>query len=87
MGRSDSPLRWVRREVFGVNQEEMAAVAGVSRPRISRYETGSDQPPFGVLVSIREEALKRGLPFSGDWFFQVPRERGVDPAADEGTGQ
>lgn len=85
MERSDSPLRWVRRHVFGVNQEEMAAIGGVSRPRISRYET-SDPPPFDVLVNIRQEALKRGLPFSGDWFFQVPTERPADVASDEGTG-
>jgi transcriptional regulator with XRE-family HTH domain len=77
MGKSDSPLRWVRRKIFGLTQDEMAAVAGVSRPRISRYET-SDPPPYEVLQRIRAEAKARGLSFSGDWFFEVPvDERGA----------
>ncbi len=69
---NDSPLRWVRRQVFGVRQDEFAEIAGVQRPSISRYENGRDNPSFPVLVKIRDEALRRDLPFSGDWFFAVP---------------
>ena len=69
---TDSPLRWVRRHVFGVRQEEFAEIAGVQRPSISRYENGRDNPSYPVLVKIRDEALRRDLPFSGDWFFAVP---------------
>ena len=77
---SDSPLRWVRRNVFGVTQDGLAEIGGVSRPRVSRYETGADEPPFKFLRVLREEAAKRGLPFSGDWFFEVPRPA-ADPAS------
>ena len=73
MGKGDSPLRWVRREIFGATQDEMAAVAGVSRPRISRYET-SDAPPYEVLQRIRAAAIERGFVFSGDWFFEIPSD-------------
>lgn len=78
---NDSPLRWVRRAVFDATQDEIAEIGGVSRPRVSRYETG-DPPPFDFLRRIRDAALHRGLPFSGDWFFEVP------PAhPNEGEGQ
>lgn len=69
---SETPLRWVRRKVFGITQEELAAIGGVSRPRVSRYETDADPPSFDFLQKIRSEARRRGLPFSGDWFFETP---------------
>lgn len=71
---SDSPLRWVRKRLFGVTQDQMAAIGGVSRPRISRYETNDDPPPFDFLRRVRAEALARGVPFSGDFFFEVPAD-------------
>jgi transcriptional regulator with XRE-family HTH domain len=66
-----SPIRWVRQKVFGVTQDELAAIGGVSRPRVSRYET-VDDPPFDFLKRLRAEAARRGLPFSADWFFEIP---------------
>lgn len=80
---SESPLRWVRRNVFGVTQDGLAEIGGVSRPRISRYETGADEPPFKFLRSLREEAAKRGLSFSGDWFFEVPKVPSEPPTVPE----
>lgn len=70
MGR-ESPIRWVRQKVFGVTQDELAAIGGVSRPRVSRYET-IDDPPYDFLCKLRLEALRRGLPFNADWFFEAP---------------
>lgn len=70
----EHPLRWIRRRIFGATQEQLAAIGGVSRPRVSRYETGADAPPFGFMKKIRAEALQRGQPFSGDWFFERPDE-------------
>lgn len=72
MGSETSPIRWVRKKVFGVTQDELAVIGGVSRPRVSRYETQADAPPFDFLQRVRAEAIARQLPFSGDWFFQVP---------------
>ncbi len=68
----DSPLRWIRRKVFGVTQQELAEIGEVSRPRISRYETGADEPPFSFLRKVRSEARRRGHPFNADWFFEAP---------------
>lgn len=68
---SESPIRWVRQKVFGATQDELAVIGGVSRPRVSRYET-NDDPPYDFLRRLRDEALRRGLPFSADWFFQPP---------------
>lgn len=80
---SASPLRWIRRTIFGVTQDELATIGEVSRPRISRYETGADAPPFPFLVKVRDEALRRGHDFSGDWFFEQP----PSGEADEGGAQ
>lgn len=74
MGSETSPLRWIRRNVFRVRQDEMAPIAGVSRPRISRYETG-DPPPYEVMARIRAEARDRGLKFDADWFFEIPSDQ------------
>lgn len=76
---SDSPLRWVRRHVFGVNQSGLAEIAGISRPRVSRYETGADDPPFKFLRTLREQAAARGLKLSADWFFEVPKTPAEPP--------
>lgn len=86
MATLESPIRWIRRQVFGVTQDELATIGGVSRPRVSRYETLADAPPYEFLQRVRQEAMRRGVAFSGDWFFAVP---GAEPSgeADEGTGQ
>lgn len=70
----ESPIRWIRRQVFGATQEQLAAIGGVSRPRVSRYETGADDPPFAFMRRVRHEALQQGKPFSADWFFERPAE-------------
>ncbi|MDP3405067.1 MAG: helix-turn-helix transcriptional regulator [Brevundimonas sp.] len=70
--QSDSPLRWVRKTVFNVTQDDLAAIGGVSRPRVSRYENGAGDPPFDFMAKVRAEAKRLGKPFSADWFFEVP---------------
>lgn len=72
MTDSPSPIRYMRREVFGVTQEELAAVGGVSRPRISRYESGLEDPPYRFMARLRAEAKRRGLSWDSDWFFSPP---------------
>lgn len=69
---TDSPVRWVRKNVFGVTQERLAEIGGVSRPRVNRYENKGEAPPYEFLRRLRAEALMRGLPFDADWFFEVP---------------
>lgn len=69
---SDSPLRWVRKNVFETTQDGLASIGGVSRPRVSRYENGGGDPPFDFMLRLWREAKRLGLPFSADWFFEVP---------------
>lgn len=69
---TDSPLRFIRKQVFGVTQDALAVIGGVSRPRVSRYESGAAAPPFDFMQRVRSAARERGLPFSGDWFFETP---------------
>lgn len=69
---TDSPIRWMRRAVFGLTQDQFAAIGGVSRPRISRYETGGEDPPYRFMRRVRDAAIERGLAFNGDWFFEAP---------------
>jgi transcriptional regulator with XRE-family HTH domain len=85
--RSESPLRWIRRRVFGVTQAELADIGEVSRTRVSRYETGVDDPPFGFMRRLRDEARRRGAAFSADWFFEAPAETGDDAARIPGDAE
>lgn len=78
----DTPIRFVRRTVFKATQEELAAIGGVSRSRVSRYESGREPPSYSFLEKLRAEATRRGLPFSSEWFFEAPR-----PANDSPRGE
>ncbi|MBR3795737.1 MAG: helix-turn-helix transcriptional regulator [Clostridia bacterium] len=42
----------VRRETIGMNQQELADAAGVSRVAITRYESGQRVPPLDIAVRI-----------------------------------
>ncbi|PZU00932.1 MAG: hypothetical protein DI624_01335 [Brevundimonas sp.] len=72
---SDSPLRWVRKTVFGVTQDTLAEIGGVSRPRVSRYENGEGDPPFDFMQRVRAEGRRLNPDFSADWFFEIPSDR------------
>jgi len=61
----------------------MAEIAGISRPRVSRYETGADDPPFKFLRTLREQAAARGLTLKADWFFEVPNAPAEPPHVPE----
>lgn len=71
--QTDSPLRWIRKTVLGLTQDGLAALGGVSRPRISRYENG-EPLTFEFMSRVRSEARKKHPGFSADWFFEVPAE-------------
>ncbi len=68
----ETPIRYVRKHVFDVTQEELARIGGVSRSRVSRYESGKEAPPFAFMEHLRTEAKRRKLKFSADWFFEQP---------------
>jgi transcriptional regulator with XRE-family HTH domain len=67
-----TPIRYVRKAVFRVTQEELARIGHVSRSRVSKYESGRESPPYAFLEKLRDEAKRRGLPLSAEWFFEQP---------------
>lgn len=69
-----NPLLQIRKNVFGVTQSEMAAIAKVAQGTVSRWETGELVPDRRELSRIRLEALKRGLAWDDSWFFEAPSE-------------
>lgn len=68
-----TPIRYIRKVVFDLNQAEFAAAIGRTQASISRWENGV---PFTVddMIAIRTEALGRGMNWSDEWFFTVPSE-------------
>lgn len=70
---TDSPLRWVRRQVFGMTQDELGDAVGVSRLRVHRYENGSSTAPYAYLKAIRDAAQRLGKAFNADWLFETPK--------------
>jgi transcriptional regulator with XRE-family HTH domain len=69
-----SPIRYVRKHVFDVTQAELARIGQVSRSRVSRYESGREAPPYAFLEKLRDEAKKRKITLSAEWFFEHPDE-------------
>ncbi|UGB26386.1 helix-turn-helix transcriptional regulator [Methylorubrum sp. B1-46] len=67
-----SPLAFIRREIFGATQAEMAAVAGVSQSTVSKWEAGLLEPGRVEMERIRKGAAGRGLAWCDEWFFQPP---------------
>jgi transcriptional regulator with XRE-family HTH domain len=66
-------MLYIRKNVFGVTQAEMACIAGVSQGTISKWETGTVDPDREDLGRIRKEAARRKLRWQDDWFFSAPR--------------
>lgn len=67
-----SPIKYVRKHVFDVTQEELARIGQVSRSRVSRYDSGREAPPYAFLERLRDEAKRRKLSLSAEWFFEQP---------------
>lgn len=70
-----TPARFIRVNVFGFDtQTEFARELGYEQPQISRFESGT---PFSSEAQsrIRKLALKRGIAWDNNWFFEVPSSR------------
>lgn len=65
------PLKVIRKNILNLNQVEMAALVGCAQATVSRWETGELEPDRQQMAKIREEAVKRGIPWSDTWFFEV----------------
>lgn len=65
-------LRHIRKEVLGLSQAELAAVACVSQGTVSKWENGDLDPDRNEMERIRTEAHRRGLEWNDAWFFEKP---------------
>lgn len=66
-----NPIRYIRTQVFKVNQAEFASIAGVRQGSVSRWENGVS-PSLEEMHNIREGAKARGIAWNDSWFFDVP---------------
>jgi len=69
-----SPLLHIRKNVLGVTQTEMAAIAGTRQATVSRWEAGELEPSRDQMQRVREAAAQRGIDWSDSWFFEPPVE-------------
>lgn len=67
-------IKHIRKEVFGLRQQEFAALAGVPQSRVSRWESGQSEPSRDEMARIRAAAKVRKLKrkWSDELFFTVP---------------
>ena len=65
------PMEYIRREVFGISQVAMAAIARVNQATVSRWETGDSEPSRAEMDRIREKARQMGLKWRDSWFFEA----------------
>lgn len=70
-------IRYIRKEVFGVTQQEFAGIAGVQQSSVSRWERGV-APTLEEMQRIRAAAAEPGRKLKRKWrddmFFTAPTE-------------
>ncbi len=71
------PIEYIRTKVFRCTQSAFARIAGVGQGTVSRWENGEFEPSRDQLARIRDEAMRRGLAWSDEFFFKP-----VPPAAE-----
>lgn len=69
-------LKHIRTKVFGLKQQEFAAIAGVPQSAVSRWENDKAAPSLEEMNRIRDEAGRRKLKarWSDRLFFDAPAE-------------
>lgn len=68
-------LKHIRKNLFKLNQQEFAKVAGVQQSTVSRWENGSGVPTLEEMQLIRDAAGKlKGVRWNDRLFFDVPVE-------------
>lgn len=56
-----NPLLNIRKNIFGVTQQEFAGIAGVQQSTVSRWESGDAVPSLAEMNRIRAGARQRKL--------------------------
>jgi DNA-binding transcriptional regulator YiaG len=64
-----NPMLHLRKNVFRASQIEMARIAGVSQPTVSKWEAGIQTPLSTAYKRIRAYAKRRGIPWNDAWLF------------------
>lgn len=59
--RPMNAIRNIRKNVFGVTQQEFAAIAGVHQSMVSRWESNDAAPTLDEINRIRAAASNRKL--------------------------
>ncbi len=71
--RAIQPNEFIRRQVFGMTQVEMAGMLDISQSRWCRYEAGYRLPEWHK-ETLRKAAAERGLALREKWFAAAPCE-------------
>lgn len=77
-------VRYIRKQVFKLNQAPFAELAGVSQPTVSRWESSDcsgSEPTREDMERIRNAAIERGLAWDDSWFFRTFPENAAEAAA------
>lgn len=61
-----NPIKRVRKDILGINQNELAEAAGVTQPTVSRWEKGKQSP--SVVEIERVCARYRNKVKAADFF-------------------
>ncbi|MCX5581348.1 helix-turn-helix domain-containing protein [Kaistia terrae] len=65
-------LLYIRKNVLGITQAEMAEIAGVRQATVSRWENGALLPDLSQLAMVRKAAIAKGVAWQDAWFFERP---------------
>ena len=66
-------VKHIRKNIFSVSQVEFAEIIGVRQATVSRQESNLLSLTIDQMERIRSEAVRRKIPWSDDWFFDVPQ--------------
>lgn len=73
-------IEWIRTQLFGISQKEMAEIVGTTQASLSRVEAGETGLRHGQLQKIRSAAIERFGDLWSDRFLFDPVESLASPS-------
>lgn len=67
-----STIKFIRKELLGVSQSDLAVIAETTQTTVSRWEKGELFPDLAQLGRIRDAVKSGGKEWKDEWFFQSP---------------